>query len=418
MRDGERFYQTGEVCPRGVRRRATYLPVTGRRNGVLTIGKKVKDRYYLLEKLGDGGEGTVYLARDEVLGKYWAVKRVPAERREEMEALRELSHSMLPQIVDYVQEEGQAYLVMEYISGVNLRQLRQRGPCPRQQVISWGIRLCQVLAYLHSRKPPVIHADVKPSNLLLSESQELYLIDLGSCVRARGGVAGCRGTPGYAAPEQARGRADCSWDIYSLGRTLEVLVGGQKCAGGRFWKVLKKCQKPSVQDRYRDCEEIQRELDRLLDGNGSGIKRKFSAKVAVGLAGVSLLGAVAASLRQEAAYQEKVLVSPGQSQQKEEFLDLYTQIQNQSLREMFTHQDGVRDRESLERCARSLEKLRRDYTGLEEQKILSLAAARVYRELGESVQAKESYERVLKGAGAEEERVYSEYRLYLTELGE
>ena len=291
------------------------------------IGKKIKDRYYLLERLGGGGDGTVYLARDEVLGKYWAVKETPAQRSKEMRILKNLSHSMLPQIADYVQEDEKAYLVMEYIEGRNLEELRKEGPCPREQVIRWGIQLCQVLGYLHSRHPAVVHSDVKPSNLILTENQELYLIDLGSSAvvtEGRQRVGLCRGTREYAAPEQLLGRLGCTSDIYSLGRTLEVLVGGKKEAGDKLWKILKKCQAFQETQRYQDCQEVERELRKAMAKSRIRLERPLVVRAGIFLLGGCLLmtGGDEISRSQGGQVRQDIWQNG-----EEEFLDMYTAVQ-------------------------------------------------------------------------------------------
>lgn len=376
------------------------------------IGKKIKGRYYLLERLGGGGDGTVYLARDEVLGKYWAVKETPAQRSKEMRILKNLSHSMLPQIADYVQEDEKAYLVMEYIEGRNLEELRKEGPCPRDQVIWWGIQLCQVLGYLHSRHPAVVHSDVKPSNLILTENQELYLIDLGSSAvitEGRQRVGLCRGTREYAAPEQLLGRLGCTSDIYSLGRTLEVLVGGKKEAGDKLWKILKKCQAFQETQRYQDCQELERELRKAMAKSRIRLERPLVVRAGIFLLGGCLLmtGGDEISRSQGGKVRQDILQNG-----KEEFLDMYTAVQNQIVQGMLM--GGKSGRVLLKESVERLRELLKEEQKEREQAVLWLALARVYRELGQVDSAKRAYERALENA-PDSVQTKQEYQSYLAE---
>lgn len=375
------------------------------------IGRKIKDRYYLLERLGGGGEGTVYLARDEELGKYWAVKEVSPDRQEEMQALRKLSHSMLPQIVDYVQEENGAYLVMEYIQGQSLEQIRKKGPCARQQVIRWGIRLCQVLEYLHTRYPPVVHLDVKPSNILLTGQGDLYLIDLGSC-----GLAGgknrrrktAKGTPGYAPPEQADGEVDVRCDIYSLGKTMEVLVGGRARAGEELWKVIRKCVQPDREQRYPDCRHLEADLRKRLHGSRH---RCLLLLLVLGLAGGMLAGRFLVLCYQGPAEEEKV-----REITQEDFLERYTEIQNQIQKGLLLEEGQARS-QILAASGERLEKLQKETGDFRAQAVLRLTAARLCREQNDSKNAREHYEWLVRKKW-QPKQVFSEYGLYLLEIGE
>ena len=372
------------------------------------IGRRIKNRYYLLERLGEGGEGTVYLARDEELGKYWAVKRLPPDRREEVQVLRKLSHSMLPQIVDYVQEEGCAYLVMEYIQGKTLEELRRKKPCSKKQVILWGIQLCQVLEYLHTRYPAVIHMDVKPSNILVTEQGELYLIDLGSCALSDG--QSCRrrerrGTAGYAAPEQRRGEADCTCDIYGLGKTMEILVGGRMRAGRELGRIIKKCQRPQKERRYQSCRELGRELGRLNER-----KRHHFWIVLLGLLGGILAGRtlVVQTVREENVQPEEVNV-------QEDFLDRYTKIQDQIHKGMLM-EEGQARRLVFRQSEIELGELLNTAEDIREEIWLRLSLARVCREQKREKDASENYEWLIE-RGWEKERISSEYGMYLLERG-
>lgn len=180
--------------------------------------------------MGKGGQGTLYLARDLELGIYRAVKVLPMEQKREAALLRLLEYPYLPQMIDYVEQNEQCYLVMEYIRGKSLRQCLDEGRAfSVEEVIRIGWTVLEILMYLHSRKPAVYYGDLKPDNLMLTESGALYLVDFGSSVLGyERQMVTCFGTDGYAAPEQYQGKIGYASDLYALGRTLKELCGKKK----------------------------------------------------------------------------------------------------------------------------------------------------------------------------------------------
>ena len=189
-------------------------------------GRIINDRYFVLDRIGKGGGGSLYLARDMSLGTLWAVKEIEAGRRTEAQLLTRLSHPCLPKMVDYAQIGNYGYLVMEYIEGHSLEELRKGGKVfSHQEIRDYALTILDILIYLHSRKPPILYGDLKPANLMLSEKGRLYLVDFGSAIRGYGSLTprNCEGTPGYAAPEQYEGKISPQSDLYGLGKTLAAL---------------------------------------------------------------------------------------------------------------------------------------------------------------------------------------------------
>jgi serine/threonine protein kinase len=192
--------------------------------------------------------GTVYLAEDLRLpGRRCAVKElspallsphdqawaVPAFQRE-AHLLASLSHPNLAAVTDFFPEGENWYLVMEFVEGETLARRLERSPghrLPLQEALPIIRQLCDVLEYLHTRQPPVIFRDLKPSNIVLTPEGRVKLIDFGI---ARFFKPGQRqdtvnlGTPGYAAPEQygGLGQSDPRTDIYSLGVLLHQMMTG------------------------------------------------------------------------------------------------------------------------------------------------------------------------------------------------
>lgn len=210
----------------------------------LVIDALVQGRYRIVRKLGRGGMGAVYEAVDQRLGITVALKETlsaePSMRRQfehEARLLASLQHPALPRVTDHFVENNRAFLVMQFIAGVDLARIiaQQPGPFPRDQVIAWADQLLDALIYLHSHDRQVIHRDIKPHNLKLAASGQIALLDFG-LARAKpteNSVTASRGffgyTRQYAPLEQIEDRrTDPRSDIYALGATLYHLLTGIK----------------------------------------------------------------------------------------------------------------------------------------------------------------------------------------------
>ena len=143
----------------------------------------LKGRYCIVDQIGSGGEGRMYLARDLELGIFRAVKELPISNRREAGLLRLLEHPALPKMIDYAEREGFCYIIMEYIQGKSLAQLLKEGTVfSLEEVLQIGDTVLNVLDYLHSGKPAVFYGDLKPDNLMITPVGTLYLVDFGSAV--------------------------------------------------------------------------------------------------------------------------------------------------------------------------------------------------------------------------------------------
>ncbi|CAG1008960.1 eukaryotic-like serine/threonine-protein kinase [Anaerolineales bacterium] len=197
-------------------------------------------RYQIRENLGQGGMGSVYRAIDENLGVDVAVKEnlftteeYARQFRLEAVILANIRHPNLPRVSDHfvIAGEGQ-YLVMDFIEGEDLRQRMERvGVLPEDEVILIGAAMCDALSYLHARKPPILHRDIKPGNVKISPDGHIFLVDFGLAKVYQGNQATTTGaramTPGYSPPEQyGTARTDTRTDIYSLGATLYAALTG------------------------------------------------------------------------------------------------------------------------------------------------------------------------------------------------
>lgn len=205
---------------------------------LLDNGTLLGGRYRVAAELGKGGMSRVYLADDLRLpGQLWAVKISPAGGAErgqlasEASLLIALQHPRLPRVVDWLMEEGEGWtcLVMDYISGETLEQLyRRTGRAAEEtELVNAAEAVLDVLAYLHSRQPPVVYRDVKPSNLMLDADGTIKLIDFGIARNYRSDGSGDTtrlGTVGFAAPESYAGNSDPRSDLYGLGALLLSLA--------------------------------------------------------------------------------------------------------------------------------------------------------------------------------------------------
>jgi len=184
--------------------------------------------------------GAVYRAVDESLGVDVALKEnlfttEDYARQFRMEAiiLAAIRHPNLPRVTDHfvIDELGQ-YLVMDYIDGYDLRQyLEKDGPISEAEAVRIGAAACDALSYLHSRKPPILHRDIKLGNIKIANDGQIYLVDFGLAKMGwehEETMTGARAmTPGYSPPEQyGSARTDARTDVYSLGATLYAALTG------------------------------------------------------------------------------------------------------------------------------------------------------------------------------------------------
>jgi eukaryotic-like serine/threonine-protein kinase len=217
----------------------------------LAPGTQVAQRYCIVRHLGAGADGISYLATDlsaptdagnethacprrgsevvvkvyRVVGSWTAVRAWEREAR----ALENLDHPAIPKCLEHRQlPSGELLLVRSYCPGQTLQQRMDGGErLSTGQVQRLTEQLLDVLVYMQSLNPPVIHGDIKPSNIVFGDDEQAYLIDFAAVretLRARSLSGLGAGTVGYAAPEQVSGRANVGSDLYSLGATLVHLL--------------------------------------------------------------------------------------------------------------------------------------------------------------------------------------------------
>jgi serine/threonine-protein kinase len=213
--------------------------------GTLIAGVTLNSRYRIVEMIGEGSFGAVYKAIDErfrskpvvALKEMSDFQLNPDEKTKalqnfhnEADLLVQLKHPNLPKVSDVFEEDGKAYLVMEFIEGKTLAKIQeeQNDPLDEHLVMSWALKLCAVLHYLHTQPQPIIFRDMKPTNVMVTAEGEIKLIDFGIARVFKATITKdttLLGSHGYAPLEQyGRGQSDARSDIYALGATLYELL--------------------------------------------------------------------------------------------------------------------------------------------------------------------------------------------------
>jgi serine/threonine-protein kinase PknG len=211
----------------------------------LSRGELVGDQYEVQGCLAHGGLGWIYLAIDRRLHNRWVVLKglvnstdVDAMKAAEAEAqaLSRVNHPNIVEVYNFVEHldsDGvpEGYIVMEYIGGTSLKQIRQRnGPLAPDQAVAYIVEIAPALGYLHDQG--YAYCDFKPDNMMHTDEQ-VKLIDLGAVVDMDDDACTIFGTPGYQAPEIAWGPTVAT-DVYTVGRTLAALVTDIPQQGGKF----------------------------------------------------------------------------------------------------------------------------------------------------------------------------------------
>lgn len=197
----------------------------------------IANTYEIIRKIGAGGGGVVYEGRHLRLNKKIALKQDirglhadPQVLRQEVDTLKNLNHMYLPQVYDFLQEDGAVYTVMDFIEGESLDKLIERGETVElPQVIEWACELLEALAYLHSRPPyGILHSDIKPANIMITPQKEIRLIDFNIALAlGEDNTVRVGRSHGYASPEH-----------YGIDFAASADSGGT--TSGRFSKGRKK----------------------------------------------------------------------------------------------------------------------------------------------------------------------------------
>lgn len=222
----------------------------------LEAGTWIDGRYKILRFLGKGREGSVYLAFQEKLFRFYAVKELSKDgicfSRESIEVWKTLHCEGLPEIVDILENENTVWIVSEYVEGISLQEYMEKSrTVSSAQAAWWCLQIADVMKYLHGQNPPIAYGDLKPDNLMIQKNR-IVMVDMGSLIRQ--GSRGKRtGTKEYTNPDTDWSREEAvQQDCYSLGR-LSLILG-----------------------RFCGCRQIEKAAHKMLDNpeKGDGRARK------------------------------------------------------------------------------------------------------------------------------------------------
>lgn len=253
------------------------------------VGDIINQKYRIVDILGEGGIAITYLAEDLQTGDNLALKVLSLRRMNdwkkmelftrESQILSQLNHPAIPQYIDYFQLEtdydNSFYIAQQLAPGKSLAKLVENGYYFHESEVRYiAIQILDILIYLHSFSPPVIHRDIKPQNLIRGDNGKIFLVDFGAVAdtyhNTVTGGSTVVGTFGYMAPEQFRGKAFPSTDLYGLGTTLLYLLtkkcpsdlpqkhlkidfGSQVDVSRKFVDWLGKILEPIAEDRFPDA---------------------------------------------------------------------------------------------------------------------------------------------------------------------
>ena len=281
--------------------------------------------YRVIKPLGHGGIGEIYLAYHENLQKQVVVKKVKdhckdvVDSRIEVDILKNLHHQFLPQVYDFLQIGDQIYTVIDYISGHDLEYYcKQNIHFSEEQLLIWLQQLLEVLEYLHTRKPMILHCDIKPANIMITEEGNVCLIDFNISIDGESNKDLIGLSNQFASPEQVEkadrilAGADDSkvvldgrTDIYSVGAVFYFLMTGvypnarrenfvelkylNEAYSDALANIVAKAMHPDIHRRFKSAGEMLKALQHLEAWSTKQMQRRkmiVAAGMAAALAGI------------------------------------------------------------------------------------------------------------------------------------
>lgn len=261
------------------------------------------DEYEMIRCLKDGDPVKVYLLYDRKCGRKLLLKcseKGKGSLENEAEILSQLRGEGIPALYRCFDYENCIFLFREYVEGQTLKEYTDgKGKLSEEQAAEIGIKLCNILSYLHSRRPSVIHRDIKAENIVITDDKRVYIVDFGTA-RDYSPMSSqdtyIMGTPATAPPEQfGFGQTDERSDIYSLGVLLHQLVTGKVnlkkgIVPGRIKKVIKRCTDFSPDARYKGAADLKKALLPLQNKERSRIAQLIPVMAAVSVVSALIAG--------------------------------------------------------------------------------------------------------------------------------
>ncbi|MGH2506118.1 MAG: protein kinase domain-containing protein [Ktedonobacteraceae bacterium] len=295
----------GKLADNTVEAVSTQKPDKGPAEGLTPGASLQHGRYIITKALGEGGMGSVLLAKDTRLAdKLTVVKALSAENnntqklledvlnfKREAETLAHLTHPLVPDVTDHFEEDKRYYIVMSYVDGENLEHWLERTnqPMPEQEALRYTLEVLDILEYLSKQQPAIVHRDIKPANIIIgAKDKHAHLVDFGiaranTMIGSQKRKTTALGTPGYAPPEQYQGYADPRSDLYALAATLHHLVTNRDPGeyapfqfppirtlnvqlSEQLEQILMKALQPTLSERYQTPLEMRQDLETLVAG--------------------------------------------------------------------------------------------------------------------------------------------------------
>lgn len=241
----------------------------------VSLPERIASRYRVNACLASSDRKEIYLLTSHDTEEQVILRRLPSGRGEtnqtEYSLLTSLDHPLIPKAVELFEEEDFSHLIRSYIQGVSLHQwIAARGLASEREAVRILVQLCDLLAYLHTRRPPVIHRDIKPQNVILSPDGTVFLIDFDIARKFDPTAVKdtmFMGTSATAPPEQyGYGQTDARSDIYSLGILLIFLCTGRYERAAiaemppRLRKIAETCTQFAPKDRYASAAQLKKAL--------------------------------------------------------------------------------------------------------------------------------------------------------------
>lgn len=225
-------------------------------------------KYKTVKCLAHGENGETLIVESKEDTELYIAKVLPGGASDEGVILETLSHPALPRFIARFSGNGVHIMVREYVDGLPLDETVDSHALSDAETVAVGIQLCEVLTYLHTQTPPIIHRDVKPQNVILCPDGKIKLIDFGISRRYKENSAKdtvFSGTSDFAPPEQyGFTQTDARADIYSLGMLIKfLLTGGSESVGienRRLARVVKRCTAFTPRWRYQSAKSVKRAL--------------------------------------------------------------------------------------------------------------------------------------------------------------